>query len=271
MHRATPTPDQSTYWDANLDPANLDKPVGDSAAALAREVAFARRTPDIVQMLDYITKNLPPTPPRPPYCLDVGAGLGTMTALLLERNVAVVALDISHNRLAALRANTAGYAGASRVFAVKAKAEALPFRDGALDAACSRAVLIHTDIPAACGEIARVLRPGAPVAFSEVMAHNPLVNLYRRTLAPKEWQSITTYFTDRQIGLVRSAFAHTTAKPFYMSAFIAFVFQYAVASPRLFRLALAPLRFLDRAVGAAFPRFAKSAWFILICGKAPKL
>lgn len=260
-------PDQTAYWDANLDPANLHKPTPDSAAALAREVTFARRTPDIIQMLDYLESNLSE---GQRLCLDVGAGLGAVTMLLLEKKVPVVAVDISHNRLAALRANGAGTGGGARVFVVKAKAEALPFRDGALDAACSRAVLIHTDIPAAASEIARVLRPGAPVAFSEVMAHNPLVNLYRRTLAPKEWQSITTYFTEKQIALVRSAFVDTTARPFYGIAFLAFFFQYAVASPRLFGLALRPLRWIDAAVGAAVRSLWRRAWFVLICGKAPK-
>ncbi len=59
------------------------------------------------------------------------------------------------DRELAARGRAAGYAVS------RAKAEALPFRDGTLDGLVCKVVIPYTDEARAIAEVARVLRPGA--------------------------------------------------------------------------------------------------------------
>lgn len=253
---------QHEYWNANLDAANLGAGVSDSQESLLEELTFSS-VPDIEQMIAHLA----PAPGK--VILEIGSGLGANAVLLASKGATVIALDLSHDRLSILLRRTANVPAAKggRVLPIKAKAEALPFRAATLDGVCSRAVLIHTDLPRVCDEVARALVPGAPIAFSEPMAHNPLVNIYRATLAPKEWQGITTYFTRREVDTVRSRFSDTADRRFYGLAFLAFGFQYAAKSPRWFYPALSALSRLDTTLAKFLPAARKYAWFTLITGR----
>lgn len=270
-------PDSSSYWDDNLDAANLGGEVSDSAASLDEELKFAQ-APDIQAMLSWVgagdnAKAVQTGPPRR-MVLELGTGLGANAVLLQRSGINVVALDISHERLKTLRARTghltSNNLNGARIFPVRARAEALPFRPHSLDGAFSRAVLIHTDMGTVCEELQEVLAPAAPVAFSEPMADNPLVNLYRRTLAPREWKTITRYFRKQEIDAVASHFSHTETRYYYLSAFAAFVFQYALPAPRLFYPTLKILGWADRKLIRTVPGSCKKAWFVLITGRTPQ-
>lgn len=255
---------QHDYWDRNLDAANLGGDTSESPESLVRELTFAA-VPDIEHMLAALDAG----PGK--RILDVGTGLGANAVLVANKGATVIALDISHERLATMRKRTAVVAARSpgKILAVKASAEALPFRDNALDGACSRAVLIHTSIEAASGEIARVLRSDAPVAFSEPMARNPFVRLYRLVLAPKEWRGITTYFTQREIAMVQRHFTSTHAHKFYIVAFLAFIFQYALSSPRWFYTTLSKFLAFDALLLRMWRGADRYAWFVVITGRKP--
>lgn len=104
--------------------------------------------------------------------LDIGSGLGT-SALLIARatGCAVVGVDLSPANVeqATARAAAAGLAG--RVRFVEGDAEALPLADASVDGAVSECSLcLVPDKAAAVRELARVLRPGARVAISDVTA-----------------------------------------------------------------------------------------------------
>jgi SAM-dependent methyltransferase len=255
---------QRTYWNENLDAANLGGETSDSADSLVKELQFSC-APDIQGMLSAVE----PAPGR--LLLEIGSGLGANALLAARRGAAVIALDISHDRLATLRKRTADLRQPADgpIYAIKARAEALPFRTSSLDGAFCRAVLIHTDLPAACREATRVLRPGASVAFAEPMRHNPLVNLYRATLAPKEWRTITTYFSDPEIRAITAGLTAPRDRRFYLLSFLAFAFQYAVNWPRAFRLSLAVLSSIDCFLMRAIPALRRYAWFVLITGRKP--
>lgn len=255
---------QHDYWDRNLDAANLGADISDSPESLVRELTFAA-VPDI----EHMVASLDAGPGK--RILDVGTGLGANAVLVANKGATVIALDISHQRLAIMRKRTSSIAAKSRgkILAVKASAEALPFRDSSLDGACSRAVLIHTSIEKASGEIARVLRSGAPIAFSEPMAHNPFAQLYRLIFAPKEWRRITTYFTRREIATVQKHFISTGAQKFYIVAFLAFIFQYTISSPRWFYTSLSKLLAFDSLLMRVWSRADRYAWFVVITGRKP--
>jgi SAM-dependent methyltransferase len=93
--------------------------------------------------------------------LDVGCGTGSYTAALAERNWDVTGVDVSQDMLR--RAEARG------VRTVQADATSLPFADATFDAAVS--IFTSTDMDdlgAVIREIARVLRPGAPLAYVAV-------------------------------------------------------------------------------------------------------
>ena len=93
--------------------------------------------------------------------LDVGCGPGALAAMLVERLGAarVSAVDPSAPFVDACRARLPG------VDVVEAGAEALPFADGAFDAALSQLVVnFMRDGEAGVREMARVTRPGGVVA-----------------------------------------------------------------------------------------------------------
>ena len=92
--------------------------------------------------------------------LDIAAGTGSITRLLVERGAKVVSLDQSLQMLM-----TAVERGATGVVAT---AERLPFGDAAFDAVSFGYLLRYVDHVEGCiTEIARVVRPGGSVAMVE--------------------------------------------------------------------------------------------------------
>jgi ubiquinone/menaquinone biosynthesis C-methylase UbiE len=98
--------------------------------------------------------------------LDHGAGTGRITAALARQLAQpVVALDYSLESLRLLVGRCAGL----DVLAVHADGRDLPIRDGAIAAAASAEVYEHfraEDRRRVAAELARVLRPGAPMTIS---------------------------------------------------------------------------------------------------------
>lgn len=94
-------------------------------------------------------------PPPGAGTLEVGCGEGRVSRDLVARGHRVTAVDVSPTlaRLAAEADPTARY--------LLADGAALPFRDGAFDLVVAYNSLMDVDdMPAVCGEIGRVLRPG---------------------------------------------------------------------------------------------------------------
>lgn len=141
--------------------------------------------------------------------LDVAAGTGLVSRELAARKlVNVVSLDVNEQMLGAgLSANDA--AGlAPRISPILARAEALPFPNGAFDTVTFTYLLRYVDDPAAVvAELARVLRPGGTLAALEF--HEPDAPLlraawraYTRTVMPAVGACVSRdwYRTGRFLG-----------------------------------------------------------------------
>jgi SAM-dependent methyltransferase len=123
-----------------------------STAPLEARIAIHRLGRNPVSWYDFVRARIPDAPRT----LDVGAGTG---ALWPGPRPGLTLTDASPAMCAAQRA--AGFAS------VNARAEALPFRDGAYDAALACHVLYHLADPVAgLAELRRVLRPGGTVAVA---------------------------------------------------------------------------------------------------------
>jgi len=146
--------------------------------------------------------------------LDICAGLGGPARFLAHRFAARVAgVDLTHSRCAAGARLTALVGLSPLVRLVRGDAQVLPFRTGAFDAAVSQEGLLHVpDKGAVLVECARVLRPGARLAFTDWITHPRLADNERRRLS--EWmaavslQSIDGY---RRL-LARAGFAGVEAE-----------------------------------------------------------
>lgn len=251
--------DAARYWDQVLDPQNLEREEA-SALPLEDEIAFAD-TPDFAEARRFLCGS-----GIPKWTVDLGAGLGASAFLLARAGYNVIAVDTSIARLMALKKRAAEAGVADRVTAIVASAESLPFATGSIPALYTRAVLIHVDLDRGSNEIGRVLTPHGRAALLEPAIGNPLVNLYRRFLAPKAWQSITHYFdaaSQKQVAEGAHAGETWSVKPFYLLAFLAFIFQFGWPKPRLFRLFLRPLVFIDKLL-FLIPPLRRLAWFGVI-------
>jgi len=117
--------------------------------------------------------------------LDVATGTGAVVReLLAQKGCTVVALDQSPEMLAEARRRLP-----ADVTLIEARAEQLPFPDGAFDALTFTYLLRYVDDPGAVlRELARVVRPGGTVAGLEfAVPHGvwrPLWELYVRVGLP---------------------------------------------------------------------------------------
>jgi SAM-dependent methyltransferase len=112
--------------------------------------------------------------------LDYGCGHGMAAVVLARRGAAVTACDLSAGYVAEAQARAR--ANGAAVTCVQADGHRLPFADGSFDAVWGHAILHHLDVPAAAGELRRVLRPGGVLVLCEPWGGNPLVRLARRWL-----------------------------------------------------------------------------------------
>ncbi len=104
-------------------------------------------------------------------CLDLGCGTGVALEPLRRLGWSVVGTDVSEDLLELARERG--------MDAVHASAEELPFDDASFDAAVS--IWTHTDVndfSAVLGELARVLRSGAPFVY--IGAHPCFVGPHSR-------------------------------------------------------------------------------------------
>ena len=101
--------------------------------------------------------------------LDAGCGGGLVARTLAEAGAEVVGIDRSLGSLRVARRAADPPGPPGRFHPVRGQLERLPFADGAFDAVVAADVLEHVpDLPAAVGEIARVLAPGGSLAFDTI-------------------------------------------------------------------------------------------------------
>jgi demethylmenaquinone methyltransferase/2-methoxy-6-polyprenyl-1,4-benzoquinol methylase len=137
--------------------------------------------------------------------IDVAAGTGLVSAAIVRRyGCHVVAVDQSDQMLSAARARFGRDPRlASRTEVVTAEAERLPFADGEFDGLTVGYLFRYVDDPGATiRELARVVKPGAPIASLEFyVPPSPLPRALWRAytrfglpalgrLASKEWAEV---------------------------------------------------------------------------------
>lgn len=173
---------EASHWDAVA--ANELAELGDDLAVLPDDL-HDRAKPwlpylDLPAITSRLLERLGDLNGR--HILDLGTGNGFLAAALALRGARVTAIDVSlaSIELARLRAERSGVL--DRITFRQASAEDTGLADASCDAACGLFVLHHTRLDESARELARVMRPGAPGAFVETMAFNPVLSTARRLL-----------------------------------------------------------------------------------------
>ncbi len=249
------------HWESTTDAQNLS---GRGAAGARRALALAS-TVDVRRAISALG------PLRGRTFLALGDGPALMAVALARAGARVIVVDISLPRVRAGRelARRLGLSG-SISFIVGA-AEALPLASASMHCAATKSVLIHTQLAPACRELARVLPPGGRIALIEPTPHHPLVELYRRTLAPAAWREITTYMGRRELAIMRrtlgGAGIRTRVEHSHLLGFLAAPFAFALHAPRVFHGLETALCAVDRALFRLIPPLARTSWFVILHGR----
>jgi ubiquinone/menaquinone biosynthesis C-methylase UbiE len=115
---------------------------------------------------------------RPEYCvLELGAGAGLHTRVLLQTGAQVTASDISPNSLSLLKQQFKNVPGNLKTEV--ADMEGLPFDDSSFDVITSAGSLSYGDPILVDTEIRRVLRPGGMLICVDSLNHNPVYRANR--------------------------------------------------------------------------------------------
>jgi len=248
----TPNEGQREYWDANLDTKNLS----DNAPKrldLDEEIAFLS-SPEYLyarEQLGNVSGVI---------IFEIGPGMGVNALALARAGARVVAMDLSLVRLKSLMVWARAEGLADRILPVQGEIERAPLAAASCDRAFTKSVLIHTRIEQAGAEIARALKADGWGVFIEPSRFNPLVNLYRRFLAPKIWRTIASYFDAHRWERFGRPFGRIERKPFFFLSFLAFYWQFVRRDLRRFQRSLCFWSRLDAALVRLCPPLRALRW-----------
>lgn len=129
--------------------------------------------PDLAQALQDSWRSFAGLFPPGSRLIDLGCGAGAVAHQIADAQPGVEVTGVDFSQVPPSRAATVTlHSGVSM--------ESLPFADGAFDGAFSQFGIEYSDVPRAAAELARVLKPGAPVAFAVHHAGSPVVQHNRR-------------------------------------------------------------------------------------------
>ena len=124
----------------------------------------------------YIIKNLGDIKGKT--ILELGCGAGEASVYFAKQGAIVTATDLSQGMLD-VTLKLAKLHG-TKVSAVKTPAAPLPFADNSFDIIYAANVLHHVDLEVTLLECRRVLKPGGIFCSWDPLAHNPVINIYRK-------------------------------------------------------------------------------------------
>jgi ubiquinone/menaquinone biosynthesis C-methylase UbiE len=110
--------------------------------------------------------------------LELGCGAGEASVFFSKQGARVTATDLSPGMLR-LAKSVARVHGVS-INAMLVSADSIGAADASFDVVYAANVLHHTDLTKALDEIVRVLKPGGVFVAWDPLAHNPVINVYRR-------------------------------------------------------------------------------------------
>jgi ubiquinone/menaquinone biosynthesis C-methylase UbiE len=111
--------------------------------------------------------------------LELGSGAGEGAVYFALAGADVTATDLSPGMLEVVE-KVASHHGVAVKTMVASAEDLSSFASGSFDIVYGANTLHHVDIERCLDEVKRVLKPGGLAAFWDPVAHNPVINIYRR-------------------------------------------------------------------------------------------
>lgn len=212
--------------------------------------------------------------------LELGSGAGEGAVWFALQGAHVVATDLSAGMLDVVRqvAQLHGVAVETRV----ASADDLSqFDDDSFDVLYAANLLHHVDIGPCLDEVRRVLKPGGLAAFWDPVAHNPVINVYRRMAMGV--RTVDEHpIRRRDMALFSARFGEVRRRFFWLSGLLVFVKFYLIdrigpSEDRYWKLIIdreatlrwwiRPLLAFDRALLTVVPILGWWCWNIAVVAR----
>ena len=110
------------------------------------------------------------------HVLEIGSGLESISLQMESCSFDLRSIDISEEAIDFMNRNNRR----KNVHFDVQDAHKMSFANSSFDMVVGRGILHHLDLPIACEEIRRVLKPGGQIVFGEPLDCNVLINMYRR-------------------------------------------------------------------------------------------
>jgi len=199
--------------------------------------------------------------------LDYCCGNGEDGVLLAQKGATEVAgIDISDVSIENSRRLAVREGVADKVTHHVADAEATGFEDDRFDIITEYGSLHHLDLEAAFSEMARILKPDGQVICQEALAHNVIIDAYRR-LTPKlrtPWE-VDHILRRPSFKVAQKYFGRVDMQFFHLFSLFAVPFRNTL----IFKPLLAGLELLDD-VALKIPGLRWQAWQIVFVLSEPK-
>jgi SAM-dependent methyltransferase len=207
--------------------------------------------------------------------LDLGSGLGEASVYFALKGARVTACDLSAGMLKVVE-RVAAHHGTS-VTTHQAAAEGSGLPDASFDVVYAGNLLHHVDVAQTLDEVRRVLVPGGVFVSWDPLAHNPVIDVYRRMAGAM--RTVDEHpLRMQELELFRARFAQVDYRCFWfftLAVFLRFYLEGAHPSKERYwkkilkeEKRLEPfyrrLESWDRAVLAACPWLGRYCWNIVV-------
>jgi SAM-dependent methyltransferase len=198
------------------------------------------------------------------YVLDFGCGRGHTSRLYAQLGAArVEGFDISGENIRVAEKNAKRDGLDNRVFFRHLAAEDIDYADDSFDVVIGKAILHHTDLEKTSKQLNRVLRPGGVAYFLEPLAHNPVLNLFRK-LTPSRRTPTEQPLRIKDLDIFRRHFDSVTYRGFYLFSLFANGLLLVTGSRKLFKRSMTALLRWERNSLTRFPFLQKYCWTALL-------
>lgn len=210
--------------------------------------------------------------------LNLGCGLGEEAVYFAKKGAKVSAIDISKEMLNITKDLAKKNKVEKNISFHCMSVEKLEFKDDIFDRVVGCNILHHVNLPKTIKEVRRVLKPGGIAVFSEPLAYNPIVNVYR-VMADKVRTDHEHPLTYNDIGKIKRIFPNTSFTEFQLMTLLIFVWFFLgerlhpnkvrywkkiIIEANKYKKVFKFLHRIDNFILRFFPVFRKYCWVITI-------
>ena len=162
------------------------------------------------------------------HILDIGCGMGDTSIYFGLKGAKVDAVDISPGMISVVKKLASKYKLSRTVKAEVMVAEKLEFPDSTFDFVFGNGLLHHTNHKLTLKEVYRVLKPGGKAFFIEPLAHNFLINVYRKKASDVRTSTEKPLIYKELSNMTTEKFNNRYHKEFHFFTLLIFIWFYIV-------------------------------------------